>query len=353
MANEQFFTKALTKWGEQVNNRKMPWKGEKDPYKIWLSEIILQQTRVEQGTSYYQKFINKYKSICYLANASDEAVFKLWEGLGYYNRCRNLLATARFVCYERSGVFPTSYDEIISLKGIGPYTAAAIASFAFGLPYAVVDGNVLRVLARFFGLTMPIDAPIAKAHYNELANRLLYKKDAALYNQSIMDFGATVCTPTKPLCLECPLVGKCVAFKENMVEQLPVKSKRQSKKQRFFVYLILEYKGKWFIRQRSSGDIWRGLHEFFLVETQEQNDHLWKQKQIELGLSGSKIKTVTAPVIQLLTHQRLSSRFVHIQCARKPTLPQGFFTVNLCELNKYAFPKTIKHFLNMYLPNNL
>ena len=223
----------------------MPWKGEKDPYKIWLSEVILQQTRVEQGRAYYEKFIDQFPTIQDLAKAKDEKVFKLWEGLGYYNRCRNLLHTARQITKDQKGVFPNTYDSLLSLKGVGPYTAAAIASFAFNLPYAVVDGNVFRVLSRFYGIATPIDTKEGLQIFNELADKNLAEKTPGTYNQAIMDFGATVCKPSTPDCSTCNLSAKCVAFNVNKVNQLPVKLKRITKKKRHFDFFCFNYNGQW------------------------------------------------------------------------------------------------------------
>src|SRR5579859_1431456 len=194
------FTKTLLGWNSSGNFREMPWKGEKDPYKVWLSEVILQQTRVQQGWAYYEKFINAFPTIKDLAAALEQKVFKLWEGLGYYSRCRNLIATARKISDEYNGRFPHTYEEILALKGVGPYTAAAIASFAYNLPHAVVDGNVVRVLARFFGITTAADTTSGKKQFAELATALLDPSQAGIYNQAIMDFGATVCTPRNPQC---------------------------------------------------------------------------------------------------------------------------------------------------------
>lgn len=224
------FCRKLMNWNSESNRRPMPWKGEKDPYKIWLSEIILQQTRVEQGIKYYQAFINEFPSIHQLANAADEKVYKLWEGLGYYNRCKNLLRTARKISNEFNGIFPASYEEIMKLSGVGPYTAAAISSFAYNEPKAVVDGNVQRVIARYFGITTPVDTNKGKLFYRQLADGLLDKKNAGLYNQAIMDFGATICKPRNPLCEACAQQRDCVAFNKGFVSQIPVKEKALQKR---------------------------------------------------------------------------------------------------------------------------
>ena len=227
---DAYFTHRLLQWNSTENNRQMPWKGEKDPYKIWLSEIILQQTRVEQGLAYYNRFIEKFPSIDKLATAPETTVFKLWEGLGYYSRCKNLIATAKHISEELKGKFPDAYMDILNLKGVGPYTASAIASFAYNLPHAVVDGNVMRVLARYFAIDTPIDSTEGKNYFTILANKLLDKNQASFYNQAIMDFGATVCKPQLPLCPTCPLQKECVAYKNNAVQGYPVKEGKLVKK---------------------------------------------------------------------------------------------------------------------------
>ncbi|HLA58283.1 MAG TPA: hypothetical protein VK622_05965, partial [Puia sp.] len=206
---KELFTDRLLEWNKHQNIRSMPWKGIKDPYKIWLSEIILQQTRVEQGWSYYEKFVKAFPTIDDLARAPEEKVFKLWEGLGYYSRCKNLIHTARYISSELNGIFPDNYEDILLLKGIGPYTAAAISSFAFNEPRAVVDGNVQRVLSRYFGIAIPIDSLQGKKLFQELAQTLLDKSFAGIYNQEIMDFGAVVCKPQNPLCTQCVHQQNC------------------------------------------------------------------------------------------------------------------------------------------------
>src|SRR6201996_7251261 len=262
------FSRILLKWHKTQNDRKMPWKGEKNPYRIWLSEVILQQTRVDQGWAYYENFLREFPTIHHLAIAPEQKVFKCWEGLGYYSRCRNLIATARKITDEYAGKFPTDYDNIHALKGIGPYTAAAIASFAFNLPHAVVDGNVTRVLSRYFGEFTPIDSTAGKKLYASLAGSLLDKKQAHLYNQAIMDFGATICLPRNPLCKICAQREDCVANKNDLTTQLPVKEKSIKKRERWFYYFIVETPDdKVYIRQRTAKDIWESLFKFVLHET--------------------------------------------------------------------------------------
>ena len=236
--NNALFVNQLMHWHRTENNRQMPWKGEKDPYKIWISEIILQQTRVDQGLKYYQKFITVFPELKDLAKAEDDHVFKLWEGLGYYSRCRNLLETARYIYSKKNGVFPTTYEEILSLKGIGSYTAAAISSFAFNLPFAVLDGNVYRILARIFNDHTAIDSTLGKKNFSQLASELLPESSASEYNQAIMDFGASICTPT-PKCGTCFYSTYCLAYKAGLQNELPVKLKKNKIKERWFNYFLL------------------------------------------------------------------------------------------------------------------
>ena len=260
------FSKILMDWYEP-DARPMPWKAEKNPYLVWLSEVILQQTRVEQGLPYFQRFKNRYPAVEDLANAPEDELMKLWEGLGYYSRARNLHSTAKFIANVLNGIFPTAYNDILKLKGVGPYTASAISSFAFGLPHAVVDGNVYRVLSRIFGIDDAIDSTKGKNNFNSLAQELLDKENPAEYNQAIIDFGAIQCSPKSPSCEDCPFNGQCFAFLNNQVDLFPVKSKKIKKKTRFFNYLILNSNDKLLIGKRSEKDIWRNLYEFPIIET--------------------------------------------------------------------------------------
>lgn len=331
----------------------MPWKGEKDPYRIWLSEIILQQTRVEQGLAYYSNFLKAFPDIHKLARARDEKVFKLWEGLGYYSRCRNLLFTARYISGELKGKFPDSYEEIKSLKGIGPYTAAAISSFAFNLPHAVVDGNVFRVLARVFGLSIPTDSTEGKKVFTVLANELLDKKEPGLYNQAIMDFGAVVCKPAAPLCYSCVFNKKCVAFLESRVDELPVKEKKISIKKRWFYYLVIEYKGHVAIRQRTGKDIWRDLYEFPLIESAAELSRAEIVKEIDKqqGLHAASFELAGVSLLykQQLSHQLIAGQFILLKLKQKPVADKKNYSnwqwIKKNELGKYAWPGFINQFL--------
>ena len=236
--NKAFFTTWLLQWNKYENQRMMPWKNEKDPYKIWISEIILQQTRVQQGMQYYNRFIKTFPTVQCIANAKESQVFKMWEGLGYYSRCRNIITSARYITNELDSKFPVKFNDILQLKGIGNYTASAIASFAYNLPYAVLDGNVFRVLSRFFGIHSAIDSNDGKRIYSLVANELLDKDNPAIYNQAIMDFGAIICKPKLPQCQICPLEQKCVALKNGMVNSLPLKEKIITRKSRWLYYLL-------------------------------------------------------------------------------------------------------------------
>lgn len=348
-----FFTKRLIDWNCAQNDREMPWKGEKDPYRIWISEIILQQTRVEQGRSYYERFITRFPDIQSLALADDVEVFKYWEGLGYYSRCKNLLYSARFIHNELKGIFPKKHAEIASLKGIGPYTAAAIASFAYGLPHAVVDGNVTRVISRFFALDLPVDVPSSKKIFADRAEELLDKKNPGEYNQAIMDFGATVCKPRLPLCLQCPLQSDCQAYILGKVDQLPVKIKKAAKKKRYLHYVILEFNGKVFLRKRSGKDIWQNLFEFYLIESTKLFDttELLSHPDLISVLKKNTFQLLTfSPVCrQVLSHQLLEGKFFHFRLTANPNLPTDFISVPATSLNDYPFPR----YIQSYLKDNL
>jgi A/G-specific adenine glycosylase len=342
------FSTKLLHWNKKVNKRQMPWKGEKDPYKVWLSEVILQQTRVEQGWAYYERFIQRYPNIRDLAAASEDEVFKLWEGLGYYSRCRNLLHTARFIAFDRSGVFPSNYKDLSGLKGVGPYTAAAVASFAFGLPHAVVDGNVIRVLSRVFGISKPVDESSTKKEITALADQLLDKNNPADYNQALMDFGASICKPKAPLCHSCPLAVECVAFQSKQVDRLPVKGKKLIRKKRYFHYLIFEYNGLVYVKKRAGKDIWKDLFEFFLLEADcliDPSDLVKQPYFRKIAGKGFEILHVSAVHKQQLTHQQLTGMFIHVKLKAPPGGLEDHQAVSKKSLSRLAFPKLILSYL--------
>lgn len=351
MTQGRIFTEKLLRWHREENGRQMPWKGEKDPYRIWLSEVILQQTRVEQGLAYYERFVQAYPAITALAQAPDAEVFKKWEGLGYYSRCRNMLATARLIAEKYNGFFPKTYAEILALKGVGPYTAAAISSFAYNLPYAVTDGNVMRVLSRFFAIHADISTGAGKKRLADLAQSLLPPKKSALFNQAIMDFGATVCKPMAPLCDACPLASSCLALRRKEVSNLPVKAARPPRKKRFFYYILMEHAGKIAVRQREENDIWRHLHEFYLLETpkaQTATSMIRSAPMAKLIGKGFSLLYESKPYRQLLTHQEISGFFLHIRVKKRPGL-DGFEWLTPDQLKEKAFPRFINLFLDDYI----
>jgi len=330
----------------------MPWKGEKDPYKIWLSEIILQQTRVEQGLKYYERFIKAYPTVNDLSQAPEKEVYKLWEGLGYYSRCKNLIIAANYISKELNGIFPRSYDKILSLKGVGAYTAAAISSFAYNHPHAVLDGNVFRVLARIFDIEIPIDSNNGKAFFSSLAQTLLPVKRAGEYNQAIMDFGATICKPL-PECNICFFRAYCSAFLQKKQQLLPVKLKQISTKERWFNYLIIRHKSKIAIRQRIVKDIWQNLFEFLLVESNKKTgikklDVLFQKTY---GLKDIHYHCNENPIH---IKQRLSHQIIHFQITKckisvTTPLPEDFIWVEAAELKKYPFPRTLQRYVESHI----
>lgn len=347
-SDKSLFAELLLKWNAHANKREMPWKEEKDPYKIWLSEIILQQTRVEQGWNYYLRFINKFPNIKALANTNDDEVFKLWEGLGYYNRCKNLLSTARYISNEYDGIFPKEYDHILKLKGVGTYTASAICSFAYNQPYAVVDGNVFRVLSRYFGIVTPIDSAAGKKEFSLLAQSVLDKNNAAQYNQAIMDFGAVLCKFSKPLCGICPLESSCSAHLKGLVNHLPVKEKRINKKIRYFTWLKINVKNELLIYQRTAKDIWQNLFEFYLIENEESPS--WSEQDIELfcyNIFNQAPVSVRLGDIeeQQLTHQKIKGQVIEVELNKKPDVLKKQRWVNKNKLKELAFPKILNDYL--------
>ncbi len=343
---EKTFSQRLLRWARDCD-RPMPWKGELDPYKIWLSEIILQQTRVAQGRPYYERFLARFPDLKALAAAEEDEVIRLWQGLGYYTRARNLLRAARDIRDRFGGRFPDRYAQILSLPGIGPYTAAAIASFAFGLPHAVLDGNVIRVLTRIFGIDEAMDKSAGRARLQSLANRLINRKAPGSYNQAIMDLGATVCLPLNPHCPDCPFARDCTAYLRGNPAAYPVKSKRRKKRKRILHYLALEENEKLAIRKREEKDIWRGLYEFPLIESGKAlsakellNDPLLENAALK---GNADERAHLQSIRHELTHQTLEIRFFHFQLEWKK--PPPFEMIAIDKLNKFAFPKPIENLL--------
>lgn len=338
------------------NKRDLPWRDTQDPYLIWLSEVILQQTRVEQGLPYFTKFSSTYPTVVALANANDDDVMKMWQGLGYYNRAANMLKTARIIRDTCNGKFPEHYEELIKLKGIGPYTAAAVASFAFNEPFAVVDGNVYRVLARLFGIDEPINGTVGKKLFAELAQDLLNTSFPALHNQAIMELGATVCKPKQATCGSCVLRLQCEAFKQDKVYAYPVKDKKRKPINRYLNYVFVETKAKeTFIRQRTDEGIWNKLYEFPLVETEavvEDLEALYRTDAWNALFSGEKhhIELVYQAKHQL-SHQTLHANFWYLR-GKNVKLPahRGFIKVPLQAIHDFAVPRLLERFLNTILP---
>jgi len=327
-------------WHETID-RPMPWKNTRDPYAIWLSEIILQQTRVAQGTKYYENILAKFPKVEMLANAEEDEVLSAWKGLGYYSRARNLHAAAKTIVNEYNGVFPKSYADILSLKGIGPYTASAIASFAYDLPHAVVDGNVYRVLSRYFGIEEPIDSSSGKDKLHILAQECLEKEHPGAYNQAIMDFGALQCKPQSPDCHICPMQDSCYAFEMEMVDILPVKEKKIKIKSRHFNYFLVSDGDQTLLRKRPRGDVWQGLYEPPLIETVStiSKKELAHKASLFFGkdLTSSNLNK-GASRKQKLTHQNISATFYNLDISIKL---DGYQWFPISELNKIAMPRIV------------
>lgn len=351
---ESNFAPILEQWYEH-HKRNLPWRHTRDPYRIWLSEIILQQTRVAQGLPYYERFVAAYPTVTDMAQAEERDLLRLWQGLGYYSRARNLHQTARLVSTELKGNFPNSYHNLLKLKGIGVYTAAAIASFAFGERVPVVDGNVYRVLARFFGIAEDITTTSAKKTFADLAFRLIQKAgDPATYNQSIMEFGAIQCTPVSPECMLCPLQQACIAYQTGRQQSLPVKAKKAAVRERFFHYFVFRHRGRIALRERTARDIWQHLYDFALLETDEPKPML-----LELGLSGALENWVlrgvqtAAPVAatQLLSHQRIRALFYEfdIPDGVSGSLPSGLLWYSPDEVRALPKPVLIVNYLDRCL----
>jgi A/G-specific adenine glycosylase len=332
------FSKMLIEW-YKLNKRTLPWKKSFDVYQIWLSEIILQQTRIEQGTPYYLKFIDKYPTIVDFANEDIGNILKLWEGLGYYSRARNMHHTAKHIRDTYNGIFPNNYEAIRKLKGIGDYTAAAIASFGYQLPYAVVDGNVYRVLSRIFGIDVPIDTTAGKKYFQHKAQELLNKKNPAEYNQAIMDFGSLVCSPKNPQCTSCPFSSNCIAYQQDKISTLPVKSKKLIKKKRFFHYFVFNNQQEIILHHRNNQDIWKLLYDFPCIETDSE-------KILDNDLKKYKIKKLPNPIQlnQVLTHQNIDAYFYDMDYLPKQ-IPDACIVVKVKDIQRHTFPKIIKNYL--------
>lgn len=342
------------------HKRDLPWRKTRDPYNIWLSEIILQQTQVKQGLPYYLKFIENYKDVYALANAPEDEIMKLWQGLGYYSRARNLHHAAKTIVNQYDGQFPKTYKELLRLKGVGDYTAAAIASFAYNEAVPVVDGNVYRVLARYFGIDTPINSTEGQKIFKARAEQILDKSQPATHNQAIMEFGALLCRPKSPDCMFCTLNTTCIAFQQNKIKELPVKLKKLKRRKRYFNYLVFQSRdNEWLLSQRIKKDIWQKLYEFPLFESVRNID---KAKDIShelfeiFGKSDNlKIKKINPQTYKhVLTHQDIFADFWLIEVThfdRKP-IQNKYYAVDSKSIRKFAIPILIDNFLKEHLTEN-
>ena len=346
------FSSEIISWYRQ-NKRDLPWRKTKDPYIIWLSEIILQQTRVEQGTPYFHRFAERYPTVVDFASATENEILNNWQGLGYYSRGRNMHFTAKFIVANNAGVFPNSYDDLIKLKGIGEYTAAAISSFSANESKAVVDGNVFRLLARYFGISTPINSSKGKIEFSALANSLIDRAEPGLYNQAIMEFGSLQCKPGNPLCGTCPLRLGCVALNNNLVPLLPVKIKAQKSRTRNFNYIVVVKDDSLLINKRGANDIWENMYDFPLLETQDllsPESLLCDAQFIEKFGNEVTIDAVYGPVKHLLSHQKIYAQFFVIEHFSESFLHYNSWQyVRYSDLEHLAQPKLIFEFLKSFL----
>jgi len=322
------FADTLISWFED-HKRDLPWRGEADPYKIWVSEIILQQTRVQQGWDYYLRFLDNFPTVKALAEAEEDRVLKVWQGLGYYSRARNMHAAAREIMAEHQGRFPNEYDKILSLKGIGKYTAAAIASIAFGLSYPAVDGNVIRIVSRIFGVCEDVTQPAVVKQITEICETQIDRQQPGLFNQAAMDFGATHCTPRNPFCSECPFKSECYALRNNLVDILPVKKKKAELKHRYFRYTMYLSDNQTIIEKRTGMDIWRNMYQFPLVETDGE----------------STLEKPFFATREVLSHQVIHAEFFVRNVEKLPEPSQNQQIITFDDIVNYPVPKVMTEFL--------
>ncbi len=347
------FSKKLLSWYDE-NHRKLPWRATKSPYNIWLSEIILQQTRVEQGLPYYRKFITTFPTVNDLANADEDKVLKLWQGLGYYSRARNLHFTAKQIVNDYNGEFPNTKKNLLKLKGVGDYTASAIASFCFEEPTPVIDGNVFRFICRLLGITLPIDVPETKNEVHDFLIRHIINGNASKFNQAIMEFGALQCTPKKPKCESCVFMQDCKAYNKNLIEIIPAKSKKVKVKHRYFNYFFISVNCTMVIRKRTENDIWKNLYEFPLIESSKSADLSTIQKQFKKNFDvNEKIAISFLTTYQhQLTHQKIHGSFWLVHTKSQIEI-KNTILVAANELNNYAFSRLITRFIEDFENNDL
>ncbi len=348
-------TQVLTAWYD-INKRDLPWRKTRDPYRIWLSEIILQQTRVVQGLDYYHRFVEKFPTVNHLAGAAETDVLNLWQGLGYYTRARNMHKTAKVITSVFGGEFPDSYDKLLKLKGIGPYTASAIASIAFGKPIPVLDGNVARVVSRLFAITEPVNENSGKKLLTPLLEKLIDKTDPGKFNQAVMEFGALWCVPNNPQCEKCVLSSFCMAYSQKIVERLPVKTKKVKQRKRYFNYFVIRSAGNDHrcicLRKRTEKDIWQGLYDFPVIETTapagEDEVLAMAARKRFFNPDTAVIAEISGLYRHQLTHQLIFARFFSVEA--KGDLPDDnahhYYCVAPDELNEYPLPRLIEKFLS-------
>ena len=342
-------SKSIIKWyGDHKRN--LPWRHTKDPYLIWVSEIIMQQTQIAQGLSYYKRFIAAFPEVSDLNKASEDQVLKLWQGLGYYSRARNMKHAAQQIMEDYGGVFPDKYKDIIALKGIGNYTAAAIASFAFDQPYAVLDGNIYRLLSRYYGIHTPINTSRGQKEFAALAQEVLDKNEAATHNNAMMEFGALQCTVAQPSCYDCPLADSCQAFLSQQVSELPKKEKKLKIKNRYLHYFLISDGSQMMIEKRQGSDIWKGLYQLPLIETTQATpaDEILQKEAFREMINGQKFHLKhMAESRHKLTHRNLFIRFYEIVV---PQLKQHhYLAIHLSEVHSYAFPQPLQNYLETLL----
>lgn len=343
------FSQVIVNW-YRLNKRDLPWRDSSDPYLIWISEIILQQTRVAQGYAYFTRFIHRFPDLQSLADAPEDEVMKYWQGLGYYSRARNLHEAAK----SMEGVFPRSYEGVLALKGVGEYTAAAICSAAYGLPYAVVDGNVYRVLSRYFGIETPIDSTTGKKLFKELANEVLDKVHPATYNQAIMDFGALQCTPQSPSCATCPFSDTCVALANGWVSKLPTKKNKVKTTNRYFSYIYVRTGAYTYISKRVGKDIWRNLYELPLIETSTpiSETELLASAELQKHLTDKEeftFRPLSCNIRHVLSHRVIHANFYELRLPEESCSFSHYQKVNIEDLEKYPVSKLIHSFFEKYV----
>lgn len=341
----RWFSAALLPWYPE-HCRALPWRETKDPFRVWLSEVILQQTRVDQGMAYWMRFVERYPTVQDLAAAHEDDVLKLWQGLGYYSRARNLLTAARQVVSDFGGRFPSQHADLLKLKGVGDYTASAIASICFDQPDAVVDGNVYRVLARAFGIDTPIDTTQGRKRFKELAQELIDPANPGDHNQAVMELGATVCTPKNPVCLVCPLQPKCVAFATGRIDALPVKVSVAKTRKRFFNYLHIRTANGLYLRQRTGKDIWQGLFELPLIESRKPLTARTIANELERQFGKDwKVMAKSPEAKHVLSHQIIQAIFWEVVPPKGFSVPKEWAVADPGKMDRFAVPRLIERWL--------